>query len=131
MCGETRIPKDMCAGNTLPEETHITVTPAQSCFLKKKQTKRYEVSNSNCLTTQGMRSQLFLIVFRYGWVHSLSMLLVWKRSETSHYLGDERKDFLQHQRIVSRFLAISSTSAATTITNYKLKLWQKMSLNVW
>ena len=29
MCGETRIPlRDMCAGNTLPGETYITVTPA-------------------------------------------------------------------------------------------------------
>ena len=27
MCGETRIPKDMCAGNTIPGETHIIVTP--------------------------------------------------------------------------------------------------------
>ena len=27
MCGETRIPRDMCAGNTHPWETHITVTP--------------------------------------------------------------------------------------------------------
>ena len=26
MCGETRIPRDMCAGNTLPGETYITVT---------------------------------------------------------------------------------------------------------
>ena len=69
-------------------------------------------------TTRGKRSQLFLIVFRYGWVHNLSMLLVWKRSETSHHLGDERQIFLQHQRIVSRFLAISSVSAATTIINY-------------
>ena len=39
-------------------------------------------------------------MFRYGWVHSLSMLLVWKRSETSHHLVDERQNFLQHQRIV-------------------------------
>ena len=27
MCGETRIPRDMCAGNTHHWETHITVTP--------------------------------------------------------------------------------------------------------
>ena len=27
MCGETSIPRDMCAGNTLPGETYITVTP--------------------------------------------------------------------------------------------------------
>ena len=27
MCGETRIPRDMCAGNTHPSETHSTVTP--------------------------------------------------------------------------------------------------------
>ena len=26
MCGETHIPRDMCAGNTLPGETYITVT---------------------------------------------------------------------------------------------------------
>ena len=26
MCGETRIPSDMCAGNTHPWETHIPVT---------------------------------------------------------------------------------------------------------
>ena len=26
MCGEIRIPRDMCAGNTLPGETYITVT---------------------------------------------------------------------------------------------------------
>ena len=26
MCGETRIPRDMYAGNTLPEETYITDT---------------------------------------------------------------------------------------------------------
>ena len=109
----------------------IRWVPGTGLFSLKKQTKRYEVSNSNCPTTQGKRSQLFLIVFRYGWVHSLSMLLVWKRSETSHHLGDKRQNFLQHQRVVSRFLAISRASAATTIINYKLKLWQKMSLNVW
>ena len=63
-------------------------------------------------------------------MHSLSMLLVWKRSETSHHLGDERQNSLQHQRIVSRFLAISSASAATTIINYKLKLWQIMAKDV-
>ena len=28
MCGETRIPRDMCAGNTLPGETYIAVTAA-------------------------------------------------------------------------------------------------------
>ena len=28
MCGETRIPRDMCAGNTHPGETQIPVTPA-------------------------------------------------------------------------------------------------------
>ena len=33
MCGETRIPRDMCAGNTLPGETYITVTPVVTCFL--------------------------------------------------------------------------------------------------
>ena len=27
MYGETRIPRDMCAGNMIPGETHITVTP--------------------------------------------------------------------------------------------------------
>ena len=27
MCGETRIPRDMCAGNTHPGETQIPVTP--------------------------------------------------------------------------------------------------------
>ena len=29
MCGETRIPRDMCAGNTIPGKTHITVTTVQ------------------------------------------------------------------------------------------------------
>ena len=28
--GETRIPRDMCAGNTLPGETYITVTTVTS-----------------------------------------------------------------------------------------------------
>ena len=28
MCGETRIPRDMCAGNTIPGETRIPMTPA-------------------------------------------------------------------------------------------------------
>ena len=32
MCGETRIPRDMCAGNTLPGETYITVTPPSSGY---------------------------------------------------------------------------------------------------
>ena len=32
MCGETRIPRDMCAGNTLPGETYITVTPGQQLW---------------------------------------------------------------------------------------------------
>ena len=27
MCGETRIPRDMCAGNTIPGETRIPMTP--------------------------------------------------------------------------------------------------------
>ena len=27
MCRETRIPRDMCAGNTIPGDTDITVTP--------------------------------------------------------------------------------------------------------
>ena len=27
MCGETRIPRDMCVGNTKLGETRITVTP--------------------------------------------------------------------------------------------------------
>ena len=30
MCGELRIPRDMCAGNTIPGETHITVTAPTS-----------------------------------------------------------------------------------------------------
>ena len=33
MCGETRIPRDMCAGNTLPGETYITVTPVTDFFM--------------------------------------------------------------------------------------------------
>ena len=32
MCRETRIPRDMCAGNTHPWETHITVTPGIEPF---------------------------------------------------------------------------------------------------
>ena len=31
----------------------------------------------------------------YDWVHSPSMLLVWKGSETSHHLGDKRQNYLQ------------------------------------
>ena len=34
MCGETHIPRDMCAGNTIPGETHITVTPAHHRLFK-------------------------------------------------------------------------------------------------
>jgi len=30
------------------------------------------------------------------YILSLSMLLVWRRSETSHYLGEERQNFLQN-----------------------------------
>ena len=30
VCGETRIPRDMCEGNTHPWETHIPVTPEQN-----------------------------------------------------------------------------------------------------
>ena len=30
MCGETRIPRDMCAGNTIPGETRIPMTPVQA-----------------------------------------------------------------------------------------------------
>ena len=30
MCGETRIPRDMCAGNTHPWETHITMIAVHS-----------------------------------------------------------------------------------------------------
>ena len=39
MCGETRIPRDMCAGNTIPGETHITVT-AEKSHHKEKRKKR-------------------------------------------------------------------------------------------
>ena len=35
MCGETRIPRDMCAGNTLPGETYITVTPELAYKVEK------------------------------------------------------------------------------------------------
>ena len=34
MCGETRIPRDMCAGNTHPWETYITVTPDKICLVR-------------------------------------------------------------------------------------------------
>ena len=30
MCGETRIPRDMCAGNTIPGETRIPMTPVRA-----------------------------------------------------------------------------------------------------
>ena len=30
MSGETRIPRDMCAGNTIPGETRIPMTPGLS-----------------------------------------------------------------------------------------------------
>ena len=30
MSGETRIPRDMCAGNTIPGETRITMTPVRN-----------------------------------------------------------------------------------------------------
>ena len=33
MCGETRIPRDMCAGNTIPGETRIPMTPVASYTL--------------------------------------------------------------------------------------------------
>ena len=35
MCGETRIPRDMCAGNTIPGETRIPMTPARSYITSK------------------------------------------------------------------------------------------------
>ena len=34
MCWETHIPRDMCAGNTHPWETCITVTPVQTESIK-------------------------------------------------------------------------------------------------
>ena len=89
----------------------ICWVPSTGLLSLKKQTTKYEFSISNCPTTQGKRSQLNMV----GCIHSLSMLLVWKRSETSHHLGDECQNFLQHWRIVSHFLTISSASAATTI----------------
>ena len=56
MCGETRIPRDMCAGNTLPGETYITVTPGltrigsrekRNCSFDDVETyKRYRVALS-------------------------------------------------------------------------------------
>ena len=36
MCGETRIPRDMCAGNTLPGETYITVTPERNGIFREE-----------------------------------------------------------------------------------------------
>ena len=38
MCGETRIPRDMCVGNTLPGETYITVTAVLEGFLRFPET---------------------------------------------------------------------------------------------
>ena len=36
MCEETRIPRDMCAGNTIPGETRIPMTPVQAIILNKR-----------------------------------------------------------------------------------------------
>ena len=50
-------------------------------------------------------------------MHSLSMLLVWKGSETSHHLGEERQNFrASFQGILSMVQVLSSTSDATLVT---------------
>ena len=42
VCGETRIPRDTCAGNILPRETRIPMTPAVLMF-----------GPSHCIYTMG------------------------------------------------------------------------------
>ena len=44
------------------------------------------------------------------------MLKVWKGSETSHHLGDDCQNFLQHLGTISGLLAVSNASAATIPT---------------
>ena len=54
MCGETRIPRDMCAGNTIPGETRIPVTPvarenmSKRCRHCRQFSARFPLSKFNC-----------------------------------------------------------------------------------
>ena len=67
------------------------------------------------------KRQIFKIKLSYQprylmlWVHSLSILLVWKGSETSHHLSEDRPNFwaLFHDLDATTY---SSTSDATPIT---------------
>ena len=53
-------------------------------------------------------------------MHSLSMLLVWKGSETSHYLGEERQIFVHHFKgfYLFIYLFIRLFSMGTTTYRY-------------
>ena len=57
MCGETRIPRDMCAGNTLPGETYITVT-LESTLVPLRESLEMMHENFDVLHPDGEKSQI-------------------------------------------------------------------------
>ena len=59
----------------------------------KQQKNKHEFWNQVVLPA---KIRKFLTEFGLGGVRSLSMLLVWWGSETSHHLGEERQNFVIH-----------------------------------